>query len=78
MIISRSIHVVVHGIYIYTTSFYNHSSVNGLSGCLRVLGIVNSAAVSIGVPVSLWVIVLSGCMPRSGLLDHMATVFLVF
>ena len=44
-----------------------HSSVDGHSGCFRVLIIVNSAAINIGVHVSFWIIVLSGYMPRSGI-----------
>ena len=69
---------IVRGIYICTTSFFNHSSVNGCLVCFHVLGVVNSAAGNIGVHVSLRIIVLSGYMPRSGLLDHIATLFLIF
>ena len=35
-------------------------------GCFRVLAVVNSAAMNIGVRVSLRIIVLPGYMPRSG------------
>ena len=47
--------------------FSIHSSVNGHLGCFPVLAIVNSAAMNIGVHVSLWIRVLSGYMPRSGI-----------
>ena len=47
--------------------FYIHSSVEGHSGCFRVLAIVKSAAVNAGVHVSFRIIVLSGCVPRSGI-----------
>ena len=47
--------------------FFIPSSVDGHLGCFHVLTIVNSAAVNIGVPVSFWIIVLSGYMPRSGI-----------
>ena len=45
--------------------FLIHSSINGHLGCFCVLAIVNSAAVNIGMCVSLWIIVFSGCIPRS-------------
>ena len=47
--------------------FFIHSSVDRHLGCFHVLGIVNSAAMNIGVHVSFWIIVLSGYMPRSGI-----------
>ena len=51
--------------YIYHY-FFIHSSVDGRLGCFHVLAIVNSAAVDIGVHVSLSILVSSGYMPRSG------------
>ena len=42
-----------------------HSSVDGHLGYFH-MAIVNSAAMNIGVHVSLWIIVLSGYIPRSG------------
>ena len=43
-----------------------HSSVDGHLGYFHILAIVNSAAMNIGMHVSLWIIVLSGYIPRSG------------
>ena len=48
-------------------SCFIHSSVNGHLGCFRVLAIVNSAAMNIGVHVSFSIMVLSGYMSRSGI-----------
>ena len=52
--------------YVYH-EFFIHSSVNGHLVCVRVLAIVNSAAVSNGIHVSLSVLVSSGYMSRSGI-----------
>ena len=91
---SRSIHVAANGIisflwnngiislfhmavYMYHI-FFIHLSINGHLGWFHVLAIVNSTAVNIGVHLSFHITVLSGYMPRSGLLDNVVTLFLVF
>ena len=48
-------------------SFLIHSSADGHLGCFHVLAIINSAAMSIGVHVSLSDLVSLVCIPRSGI-----------
>ena len=48
-------------------SFLIHSSVDGHLGCFHVLAMINSAAMNIGVHMSLSDLVSSVCLPRSGI-----------
>ena len=47
--------------------FLNQSSVDGHLGCLHMLTFVNSAAINIGIHVSLLIVIFSRYMPRSGI-----------
>ena len=53
-------------VYMYH-SFRIHSSADGHLGCFHVLAVINSAAMNIGVHVSLSDLVSSVCMPKSGI-----------
>ena len=53
-------------VYMYH-SFLIHLSADGHLGCFHVLAMINSAAMNIGVPVSLSDLVSLVCMPRSGI-----------
>ena len=79
MIVSRSINVAVKDIISFFLWLSNsllyikvshiifiHSSINGHWGCFHVLIMVNSAAVNIRVHISIWSMVFSSNMPRSG------------
>ena len=54
-------------VYIRTTFFLTRSSVSGPLGSIRVLAIVNSAAVIIGVHVSFGIVLSSGYQDRRGI-----------
>ena len=57
-------------VYMYH-SFLIHSSADGHLGCFHVLAMINSAAMNIGVDVSISDLVSLVCMPRSGIAkDH--------
>ena len=55
-------------VYMYH-SFPVHSSADGHLGCFHVLAMTNSAAMNIGVHVSLSDLVSLVCMPRSGIAE---------
>ena len=58
--------------------FFIHSSVDGHLGCFHVLAIVNNAAMNSGIHVSFSVLVSSGYMPRSEIVESLVVLFLVF
>ena len=67
--------------YVYIPHLLYPLSVGEHLGCFHVLAIVNSAAMNIGVHVYFWTIVLSGYMPRNGIvgmLDCMSTLYSAF
>ena len=60
-------------LYICTTSFFYHFSVDGHLGCFHVLAIVSNAAVNIGVHVSFQIMFFSVYMPRNGIAGSYVT-----
>ena len=61
-------------VYMYH-SFLIHSSADGHLGCFHALPIINSAAMNIGVNMSLSDLVSSMCMPTSGIAGSYAVLF---
>ena len=59
-------------------NLFIHSSVHGHLGCFHVLAIVNCAAMSNEIHVSVSILVSSGICLGVGLLGHMVALFLVF
>ena len=59
-------------------NFFTHSSIDGHLGCFHVLAIVNSAAMNIGVHVSLRIILFSGYMPSNGIVVSYVSFILSF
>ena len=64
-------------VYMYH-SFLIHSSADGHTGCFHALAVVNSAAMNIGLHVSLSILVSSVVCPAVGLLGHMAVLLPIF
>ena len=63
--------------YIYHI-FLIQSSVDGLLGCFRILAIVNSAAMYMREDVSFLRRVLSGYMPKNGIVGHIVVLCIDF
>ena len=59
-------------------NFFIHSSINGHLGCFQVLAIVNSAAMNIGVHISLSILVSSVCMSSSGIFGSYGSSISIF
>ena len=64
-------------VYMYH-SFLIHSSADGHLGCFHVLAMINSAAMNIGVHMSLSDLVSLVCMPRSGIAESYGSFYFQF
>ena len=58
--------------------FFIHFSAGGHLGCFCVIAILNSAAINIGVHVSLWIVVFFRYIPRSGIAGSHGSSILFF
>ena len=81
--LSINVFYCVYVVYIHTHThthhiFFTHSSVYGHLSCFHAFAFVNNTAVSIGVHLSFWNIVLSGYIPRSGIAGWMDDLLIRF
>ena len=58
--------------------YYIHSFVEGHFGCFYVLAIVIGAAMNIRVHVSVWIMIFSSCISKSGIAGSLTIFFLAF
>ena len=86
LIISSCIHVSANGTisfffmakYYSTVFMYHIFFIHSSVYYFHVLVTVNTVSINIGAYASFWILVLSGYIPRSGLVDHIVILLLVF